>query len=513
MKYVIYCRKSSEDEGRQILSIPAQLQELQDFAAHRGLEIAEIFTESQSAKAPGRPVFNKMIERIGKGKIQGIICWKLDRLSRNPIDGGNLIWAIKQNNLEIITPAQSFRRDDENAILMYLEFGMAQKYIDDLSKNVKRGNKAKLESGGWPNMAPFGYKNNKADRSIEIDHLRSPYLVQMFEMYATGSYSVKDIARILYDKGLRPVRGARVSKARIHMILKNPFYYGMMVKDGKHYPGKHEPLISKALFDRVQDVFSGRILTKKQKHFFHLRGFFTCAGCGCALTANKKKGHDYYYCTNGKGNCEEHKKYIRSEKLDMLVVKTLRKLQIRPNLIEVMYKAAKEKELGAPEQREASRESLKNQLVGLQEKQSRLADSFIEGITPEPVYRQKMATLKNQQVDLERQLNELGNSAGQQIDTLELARQVFLSSNGLEKEFSISNDVEKRQILEKVLWNLSIENQKVKQHQFKMPYQIIANLPKNASFSELCAGWDDVRTFLMKGTIFSTHFSLEKYQN
>ena len=137
--YFIYCRKSSEAEDRQVLSIESQTRELKEqIAAKLNLPITEVLSESKSAKEPGRPVFNQMMQRLYRGEAAGIICWKLDRLARNPVDGGSIIWAIKQHGIKVMTPAQSFAREDDNIILMYIEFGMAQKYVDDLSKNVKR---------------------------------------------------------------------------------------------------------------------------------------------------------------------------------------------------------------------------------------------------------------------------------------------------------------------------------------------------------------------------------------
>jgi DNA invertase Pin-like site-specific DNA recombinase len=147
--YFIYCRKSSEAEDRQVLSIESQTRELEQLAAKLNVPVAEVLTESRSAKDPGRPVFNLMMQRLYQGEAAGVICWKLDRLARNPVDGGSIIWAIKQHGIRVMTPAQSYAREDDNVILMYIEFGMAQKYVDDLSKNVKRGLRTKAENGWY----------------------------------------------------------------------------------------------------------------------------------------------------------------------------------------------------------------------------------------------------------------------------------------------------------------------------------------------------------------------------
>ena len=125
LRYIIYCRKSSEAEDRQVLSIESQISELKKLSERLNLKVIDIFTESQSAKSPGRPLFNEMIKKINQGKADGIICWKLDRLARNPIDGGQVIWMLQE---AIIKHIQTFDRGyypEDNVLLMSVEFGMA----------------------------------------------------------------------------------------------------------------------------------------------------------------------------------------------------------------------------------------------------------------------------------------------------------------------------------------------------------------------------------------------------
>src|SRR5712692_3919332 len=202
-RYFIYCRKSSEAEDRQILSIESQTNELQRLAQKQGLSVSAVLTEARSAKAPGRPVFNELMQRVYRGEAQGIICWKLDRLARNPIDGGAVIWAIKQHGLAIITPTQTFSQSDDNTILMYIEFGMAQKYIDDLSRNVKRGLRTKAEKGWYPTSPPLGYLNNPStdtgNACIIKDPQRFAVVRHMWDLMLTGQYSPPQILTIAND--------------------------------------------------------------------------------------------------------------------------------------------------------------------------------------------------------------------------------------------------------------------------------------------------------------------------
>ncbi|MEI7729358.1 MAG: recombinase family protein [Verrucomicrobiota bacterium] len=300
--YFIYCRKSSEAEDRQVLSIESQIRELEQLAAKLNLQVTEVLTESKSAKDPGRPVFNNMMQRLYRGEAAGIICWKLDRLARNPVDGGSIIWAIKQHGIKVMTQAQSFAREDDNIILMYIEFGMAQKYVDDLSKNVKRGLKTKIENGWHPCLAPIGYLNhtNKitGENTLINDPERFPLVRRMWDLMLTGLYTPPKILEIANQKWGFRTRQTRtkgnkpISRSTIYQIFTKPFYYGWFeypAGSSQWYQGKHEPIITEAEYDRVQTLLGRHGNPRPQSHHdFAFTGQIRCGECNQMVTAEEK---------------------------------------------------------------------------------------------------------------------------------------------------------------------------------------------------------------------------------
>jgi len=173
-RYILYCRKSSESEDRQVLSIESQINELKRLAERLNLQVVVVLSESKSAKQPGRPIFDEVIKSIYQGKADGIICWKLDRLARNPIDGGRIIWMLQQG---IIKHIQTFDREyypEDNVLMMNMEFGMANQFVLDLSKNVKRGLKAKAEKGWLPSAPPLGYLNDRTITRGRSEIIKDP---------------------------------------------------------------------------------------------------------------------------------------------------------------------------------------------------------------------------------------------------------------------------------------------------------------------------------------------------
>ncbi len=344
-KIAIYARKSSESEDRQVLSIDSQVRELQEYAGREGLAVDAVFTESKSAKAPGRPVFTQLIGKVQKGDLDGIICWKLDRLARNPVDGGALIWAMEEGHLKAIHTAQrSFLNTGNDKFWMQLEFGMAKKYVDDLSDNVKRGLRAKIASGWMPGLPPLGYLNDRNSRTVIPDPERFLLVRKMWDLMLTGTYTPMGVLEVATNQlGLRTRQfsrygGGPVHYSTIYSILTNPFYYGAIRYNKELFPGSQKPMITKAEFDRVQEILGLASRPRPQEYTFAFTGLITCGECGAAITAEHKKNrrygykYVYYHCTRRKRNVRCSQKVIERAALEKQISSFLRSLTISKKL-------------------------------------------------------------------------------------------------------------------------------------------------------------------------------------
>src|SRR3990167_3695765 len=325
MQYFLYARKSTDVEDKQILSIEAQLAELRALARKNELEIIEEFVEKKSAKIPGRAIFNGMMARIGRGEAQGIICWKIDRLARNPVDGGQIQWLLQQSVIRHIQTHDRSHFPNDNVLMMSVELGMANEYIRQLSANTSRGLRQKARQGIYPGLAPFGYLNDPSTKTIKKHQKNAELVQEIFERYATGKDTLDSLATMLEKSGVLSKGNRRIHISQISFYLQNQFYYGHFRYAGEVYEGKHEPIVSKELFDRANIVLHsrGRVPDIKDDPSPYC-GLLRCS-CGMSITAEKKEKHQkngnihlytYYRCTRKSKVTKCKEAPIRSELLD-----------------------------------------------------------------------------------------------------------------------------------------------------------------------------------------------------
>jgi DNA invertase Pin-like site-specific DNA recombinase len=438
MKYFLYIRKSTDEDDRQVLSLEAQEAELREFATKEKFDIVEVFRESQTAKAPGRPVFNTMLERIEHDEAQGILCWHPDRLARNSIDGGKIIYLIDIGKIRSLkSPCFWFEPTPQGKFMLNIAFGQSKYFVDNLSENTKRGLRQKLRRGELPGYAPLGYLNELRMHTLIPDPERSRLVQKMFELYAGSDYSFYDIREHITSAGLRSRGGNQVSVSSVQRILSNPFYYGVFRYNGEMHEGTHEPLITKKLFEACQKVMAQKSRPKKQQEIKDVfRGLFLCSECGCAITSEKQKGHVYYRCTKMRGVCSQP--YIREEALGEQIIETLQKVSIPKDWTESMIaELEREKKNDELRSKEVA-QNLRKDIDTTQEKLDTLLDAHLEGAISRNEYTAKKEKLLDKKVVLSAKLKDFERKGH---DTLEPIRQFIFCAHhnetvALQKNFS-----------------------------------------------------------------------------
>jgi site-specific DNA recombinase len=365
-KVIIYCRKSEKPknrkeklEERQILSLESQEKELKAYAVSKGFKVVKIFKENESAYKKGRPLFNEMVSMIEAGKADCILVWHLTRIARNSYDGGRVIYLLDEGVLkQIITPKKRYQNTGEDKFILSIEFAMAKKSSDDNSSFVKRDIQSKADNGEFPGKARIGYLNiNKEGliagrqfdskkqimleelgrplKRIEIDPVDGILMQQIFEEAEKGIRTLDELCEMSFKLGLRSNRSSKkLSKGTLKAMLQDPFYYGAFMWEGKLYTKniKHEPLVLKELFDKVQEKLNKKSFRKKEKIDYQFSSLMICGECGSTVSSQLQKGRKYYHCTGYKAkkqNCKcSQRRYYEESVMEGKIFNLLKTLEI-----------------------------------------------------------------------------------------------------------------------------------------------------------------------------------------
>jgi DNA invertase Pin-like site-specific DNA recombinase len=382
LKIVRYRRKSTEDEDRQVASLPDQAAALDEVASrfHIGpQQVAADFGESHSAKlSRTRPDFQKMVEMIERGEANAILTWHPDRLSRNLGDIDTLVRLMEERKLTvIITPQYLFGNTPLEKYILISECTRAKLENDNKGVNVKRGLAGKVRKGWRPGVAKIGYLNNtlreRGERDILPDPERFPKVRRLLHLFLTGNYSVRQLRALANDRLMLRTRrtkrqgGKPLSVSHVYSLLSDPFYSGKFwwnnqdTGEKELQQGKHPPMITEDEFWRIQALLGKRGPLQPKTQLFAFTALMTCGECSASITAEEKwqiicgacktkfasQNKDacpkcgtkiakmekktllhyvYYHCTKKKGSCSQ--KGIRVEDLESEIDRKLARFTI-----------------------------------------------------------------------------------------------------------------------------------------------------------------------------------------
>ena len=499
-KAVIYARVSSKEQEKEGYSVDAQLKLLREYAERQGFEIAREFVDVETARRAGRQNFNEMIARVRKRKsIKAILVEKTDRLLRNLKDWVTIDELVNGMNVEIHLPKEGevLSRDSRSSakFMFGIKVLMSKQYSENLSEESRKGIREKAEQGIYPGQAPLGYRNitNAEGRKvIAIDEERAPMIKQIFEWYAEGHASLKVIASdiraagLTYRKSNTPVPTSTVSN-----ILNNRIYKGEFVWNGRIFQGKHEPIVGKELWNRVQSILKERRHGTNiyRKHDFIFSGLLTCAKCGCAITAEiKKKRLIYYHCTGFASRrigepalCS--RKYVREEVLEQQFIEILGRLQMDDRIAKKIRKALQSSHLDEQQQTKQVIERLQKEHMRLEDRLDAIYSDRLDERIDTHFFDKISKEIREEQSECIGHIERLQNAKKSYVNAGIRLLELGLGAKAL---FERQNNAGKQRLLKFLLSNAKLEDGKVVAT-FRKPFDLLdeTNIALAAAKSEI----------------------------
>lgn len=480
-KYLIYARKSSESDERQVQSIEDQILIMRGIAKDFGLKVVDELTEAKSAKEPDtRPKFMELIERIENGEADGILTWKIDRLSRNPIDSAKVQWLLQREVIQSIQTVGREYKPEDNALILSVESSMANQYIRDLSKNVKRGLKSKLDKGWMPGTAPLGYLNTKTeargDNYIIKDPKRFVLIRKAWDLMLTGNYVPTYILdKINNEWGFRTRKwkrrgGKPMSRSTIYRIFTNPFYAGIIPYKELFIEGKHEAMVTLEEFDRVQVLLGRKGRPRPNRYEYAYTGGIVCGECGGFVSATYKekvlkstgelKRYTLYYCVNArkhKGLCSQ-RHYTNVRKINKQIEEEIEKFTIIEDFkdwaLEILHEE-NEKEI---ESRTKVYEMQQEALNDSQKQLDNLTRLLIKELIEEEGFKKEKTRLQNEIAQLKKKMKSTEDRAEKWI---ELTEKTFHFATYARKAFLEDDIAQKREILSALGLNCTLKDHNI----------------------------------------------------
>jgi site-specific DNA recombinase len=462
---VIYTRVSSREQEQEGFSLGAQSKLLREYAERNGFQIVNAFEDVETAKAAGRKQFGEMMMHFKRNRsCRVLLVEKTDRLYRNLRDAVT----VEELDIEVhlVKEGQIVSKDSKSQakLIHGIHLVMARNYSENLREEVKKGMREKASQGIFPGHAPFGYRNNKAERTIEVDPVDSITVRRMFELYATGGHTLTTLA-----KKIRIETGKVISRGNVYLILKNRFYTGSFGWMKHTYPGTHPVFVNRDLFDQVQAVLTGHNRPKYSKREIAFRGLMNCAYDGCMLTGDvQKEKYVYYRCTGHRGKCDLPR--FREEDLAQRLGEPLKGLQVPEEVVSQIVATLRNDQQQSVSKVSAERSQLEARLTAIRKRMDDAYTDKLDGKIPEDFWERKMTDwrMEEQQVKMAIQ----GLSGAETGDRAVDAEKIFELANKAYSLYVSQDSTEKAKLLRMLFSNCSVDAVSVTPT-YRKPFEMI----------------------------------------
>jgi DNA invertase Pin-like site-specific DNA recombinase len=448
-----YIRVSTQKQGDGA-SLEAQQSAISEFAAKNDIIISQWFEERETAAKSGRPVFNRMISDLKRGRAEGLVIHRIDRSARNFRDWA-AIGELSDAGIDVHFATESLDfRSRGGRLVADIQVAVAADYCRNLSIEARKGINGRLKQGYYPFPAPVGYIDNGGGNVKTPDPATAPLLRELFELYLSGEHSINSLHETMSQRGLRTRTGKPLSRRTIELILANPFYCGLTRngRTGEVFQGKHEPLITQRQFERIADIKAGRYTKKKTKQRHLLRRLFFCANCGGLMTGERQKTHLIYYRCHTKG-CTS--RTVREEFLESAIVGALGQLQFSDKDTDFLWE--RYQTWDASRRLEDAKASLNLRVAEAKSRLEKLTDFLIDGAIDQYTYAERRATLVSEINRLEQECVDTSEMAISQEDLAEF----FELMKTLKNLYISGNHGEKRRIVENCFSNRTWDGKNV----------------------------------------------------
>lgn len=486
-QFFAYIRVSTAKQGEHGVSLQEQHDAIAKYGIRNDLKIIDWFEERETAAKRGRPVFNRMLKLLRQGKADGVIIHKIDRSARNLKDWADLGELIDQG-IEVHFANESLDLHSRGGRLSAdIQAVVAADYIRNLREETRKGFYGRIKQGLYPLPAPLGYLNKGKGKQKEPDPVKAPLIRTAFQLYASTRYSLDSLVMEMARLGLRNHRGGKVSRNGLSHLLNNPFYIGLirLARTGETFPGSHEPLIPKSLFDRVRCVLNGKTSTRTLRHDFVFRRLLACKLCGYSLIGEIQKGHTYYRCHTK--DCPTT--CIREDAVEEQVHHTLSPLQFDQEEREYIQEKMIKLKDSWRDQRETQIGAVNLRFGQLQDRLARLTDAYLDQVIERALFEERKLALLMERKEVEEQLALLKDGNGSVPDALaeflELAGSAYL-------QYKMGLPAEKRDLLQIVTSNRQVHAKSV-ELMLSPPFSEVANRDQHshsAPYRDRPRTWD-----------------------